>query len=129
MRNPYNLSKPNNPFRPIADSSNGNRLLTETISSEKYMIIKKIMIFQFGAKIFFVSFNILTKANQNLPNVLESYQDCLAGTKMVLLGLVNATISFANLPMKVIAELFTTEAIPPATLEFIVCSGIGTALL
>lgn len=129
MRNPYNLSKPDNPFRPIADSSNGNSLLTDTISSEKYMIIKKIMIFQFGAKIFFVSFNILTKANQNLPNVLESYQDCLAGTKMVFLGLVNATISFANLPMKVIAELFTTEAIPPATLEFIVCSGIGTALL
>ena len=126
MRNPYNLSKPDNPFRPIADSSNGNSLLTDTISSEKYMIIKKIMIFQFGV---FASFNILTKANQNLPNVLESYQDCLAGTKMVLLGLVNATISFANLPMKVIAELFTTEAIPPATLEFIVCSGIGTALL
>ena len=126
MRNPYNLSKPDNPFRPIADSSNGNSLLTDTISSEKYMIIKKnndIPIWRF------VSFNILTKANQNLPNVLESYQDCLAGTKMVFLGLVNATISFANLPMKVIAELFTTEAIPPATLEFIVCSGIGTALL
>ena len=126
MRNPYNLSKPDNPFRPIADSSNGNSLLTDTISSEKYMIIKKnndIPIWRF------VSFNILTKANQNLPNVLESYQDCLAGTKMVFLGLVNATISFANLPMKVIAELFTTEAIPPARLEFIVCSGIGTALL
>ena len=62
MRNPYNLSKPDNPFRPIADSSNGNSLLTDTISSEKYVMIKKLILFQFDAQILYDSiFSVTNK--------------------------------------------------------------------